>query len=423
MLETRTKSKSTYAALCEVIPGGVNSGARAFRGLDMTPLVVASAQGDTLTDVDGHSYLDLHASFGPLICGHSHPAVLDAVTRQLPHGLGYGMSCPLEEQLARRVVEWVPSIDKVRFVASGTEATLTAARLARGYTSRPLIVKFAGCYHGHADFFLVNAGSGVANLNQASSAGVPPELVASTICLPYNDPQAVRDAFRTHAERIAAVIVEPIAGNMGVVPGTPEFLQTLRDETRQSGSLLIFDEVISGFRVARGGAQELYNITPDLTCLGKILGGGFPIGAFGGRHDIMDHLYPIGDVYQAGTLSGNPIAMAAGLATLDLLSKPNFYAELDQKAAVFAEPLVNLPNVCLNRVGSMLTLFIGTTSVKNFSDVQALDPAHFRDFFRHLFDNGVFLPPSQFETWFISSVHCDTELHRAQNLILNFLTP
>ncbi len=327
------------------------------------------------------------------------------------------MSCPLEEKLARRVVSWVPSIDKVRFVASGTEATMTAIRLARGFTGRKLIIKFDGCYHGHADSLLVNAGSRVAHLSNASSAGVPPELVQSTLSLPYNDPQAALDAFKTYGDQIAAVIVEPIAGNMGVVPGTPEFLSTLRALTQNHGALLIFDEVISGFRVARGGAQELLGITPDLTTLGKVLGGGFPIGAFGGRADIMEHLYPLGDVYQAGTLSGNPIAMAAGLATLDLLSAPNFYSDLDAKAARFVSQLGDL---CVNRVGSMLTLFPGATSITNFTDVQALDPALFRNLFAHLFENGVFIPPSQFETWFISSVHRDSELARAAQLIRTY---
>ena len=414
----RTQSISTYNALCEVIPGGVNSGARAFKGLGVSPIVIGAAHGDTLTDVDGRTYLDLHASFGPLIVGHSHPKILDAITAQLPHGIGYGMSCPLEEKLARRVVDWVPSIDKVRFVASGTEATLTAARLARGYTSRNLIIKFDGCYHGHADFFLVNAGSRVAHLSGASSAGVPKELVQSTLSLPYNDPQAVHQAFKTYGDQIAAVIVEPIAGNMGVVPGAHDFLHALRTLTEEHGALLIFDEVISGFRVARGGAQELLNITPDLTTLGKILGGGFPIGAFGGRADIMEHLYPLGDVYQAGTLSGNPVAMAAGLATLDLLAAPNFYTDLEAKSARFA---AQLGDACVNRVGSMLTLFVGAKSVSNFADVQALDPALFRNLFSHLFDNGVFLPPSQFETWFISSVHRDSELDRAAHLIRTHL--
>ncbi len=412
---TREKTLQAFGSLCEHIPGGVNSGARAFVGLGQTPLIISSASGDTLTDVDGHTYFDLCCSWGPLIHGHAHPEVVAAVSEQLTRGMSYGITCEAEEKLARKVCELMPTIEKVRFVNSGTEATMSALRLARGFTQRDTIIKFVGCYHGHADFLLVQAGSGVAHLNEASSAGVPREMVKNTLCLPYNDIEALSAI----DERVAAVIVEPIAGNMGVVPATKEFLQVLREKTKECGALLIFDEVITGFRVGLGGAQELYGIEPDMTCLGKVVGGGFPVAAFGGSSEIMDHLSPMGQVYQAGTLSGNPVAMVAGLKTLELCEAPNFYQTIEAKARLLCDPLEE--KVCVQRVGSMFTIFMTKGPVRNFADAKACDHKQFADLFGHLLHNGVYLSPSPYETLFVSGVHRDGELIRTRDLALEIL--
>lgn len=374
--------KDVYRQLCEVIPGGVNSAARAFPGLGRTPLVVQEAREDLLIDVNGKEYIDFCGSWGALIHGHTVP---EEVYEQLSMGSSYGVSCLAEERLARKVVEMVPSIEQVRFVSSGTEATMSAVRLARAFTGRETIVKFAGNYHGHAD-----------------------PLLNITPLFPYNEPVQLSD-------NVAAVIVEPIAGNMGVIPAAPEFLQHLKKECERVGALLIFDEVITGFRVAAGGAQELYGIMPDLTCIGKIVGGGFPAAAFGGRREIMQQLAPVGPVFQAGTLSGNPVAMVAGFAALEKLT-PQFYADLEEKTARFLAPI---PNV--QRVGSMFTLFFGDLP-HNLDDVKKCDLEAFKHFFWELFDAGAYISPSQFEACFISAAHTEAHLQYAQQLLTSALS-
>lgn len=389
----RTKSLELYERLCEVIPGGVNSPVRAFKGLDIPPMVVEKASADMIYDVDGNGFIDYCGSWGPLIHGHAHPAIIQAASQRMAMGTTFGVTSEIEEQLARKIVGCIPSIEKIRFVSSGTEATMSAARLARGFTKRNLLVKFIGNYHGHADFFLVRAGSGVVNLTAtSSSAGIPDEIVSQTVCLQYNDIETCKQ-FLLHEknrEHIAAVIIEPIAGNMGCVPANKEFLWMLREITQSIGALLIFDEVISGFRVGLGGAQQLYGITPDLTCLGKIIGGGFPAAAFGGRREIMDCLAPLGNVYQAGTLSGNPVAMAAGLQALNMLEVDGFYEELERKTKIITKPVKALLNRkklnhCIQQVGSMFTIFFGRTSVANMEEGHLLDLDGFADFFRYMF--------------------------------------
>lgn len=427
-IQQRPKSQQIYNNLCEVIPGGVNSPVRAFKGLDMSPMVVECAAGDLIYDADGNAYIDYCGSWGPLIHGHAHPAILDAAHKRMMMGTTFGITSSIEEQLARKIVQLIPSVEKIRFVSSGTEATMSAARLARGYTGRDLIVKFIGNYHGHADFFLVQAGSGVIGLTPTSSSkGIPDEIVRHTVCLPYNDVEKCRE-FLLHPEyrdSIAAVIVEPIAGNMGCVSGTPEFLQMLREATQSIGAVLIFDEVISGFRVALGGAQALYGITPDMTCFGKIIGGGFPAAAFGGRREIMDCLAPLGPVYQAGTLSGNPVAMAAGLQALQMLEVDGFYEELLRKTNVITQPLKELLqkkniNACVQQIGSMFTVFFGRKKVSNMDEGMSLDLPEFARFFRYLFSNGIYIPPAQYETWFVSQAHTEDHLQHTRILILNY---
>jgi len=424
----RPKSKQCYQELCEVIPGGVNSPVRAFKGLGISPLVVERGAGDQIYDVDGNAYIDYCGSWGPLIHGHAHPEIVAAAQKRLAMGSTFGITTAIEEQLAREVVNLVPSIDKIRFVSSGTEATMSAVRLARGYTKRNLVVKFAGHYHGHADFFLVQAGSGVLGLTPtSSSAGIPEGIIQHTACLPFNDIEACR-AFLLHPDhrhQVAAVIIEPIAGNIGCVPATTEFLQMLRKVTGEIGALLIFDEVITGFRVGLGGAQEMYGVTPDLTCFGKVIGGGFPAAAFGGRQDIMDLLAPLGTVYQGGTLSGNPVAMEAGLKSLKMLQVPGVYQELMRKTNIITEPLRKLfaakdINACVQQVGSMFTIFFGATQVRNMSDVSQLDTTKFTEFFLYLFNEGVYIPPSQYEVWFVSMAHEEDNLMRTRDLILDY---
>lgn len=428
MINARLNSKKVYEELCTHIPGGVNSPVRSCKGLLPYPMVVESALADCLTDVDGNNYIDFCGSWGALIYGHAHPKILDAVQKRLSKGTTFGITTEIEGQLARKVSELMPSIEKIRFVSSGTEATMSAVRLARGYTKRDLIVKFSGNYHGHADFFLVQAGSGVTQLPHASSAGIPQDTIKNTISLPYNDISACR-AFLQDPKwctQIAAIILEPVAGNLGVVPAKKEFLQMLREESKKIGALLIFDEVISGFRVALGGAQELYGIKPDLTCVGKILGGGFPAAAFGGREEIMNHLAPLGSIYQAGTLSGNPIAMEAGLQTLSLLEQNvGTYESLVQKTEMLIEPIKeviakNQFQACIQSVGSMFTLFFGRTSVENFEEAQQLDEELFKEFFQYLFSHGVYIPPAQHEAWFISLVHSEKNIIKTRDLILDF---
>jgi len=415
-------TSTPFQKLCHVIPGGVNSPVRACQGLLEEPLIVEKGFGDTIEDIHGRQYIDYCGSWGALIHGHAHPKILDAVDQRMRKGTTFGISTLVEEQLARKVVDIVDSIDSVRFVNSGTEATMSAVRLARGFTKRKKIIKFVGHYHGHADFFLVKAGSGVAHLAESSSAGIPEEIVQHTLCLPFNDIEAVEKAI---TEDIAAVILEPIAGNMGVVPADPNFMAMLRKKTAEVGALLIADEVITGFRVSLKGAQPLYGIEADLTCLGKVVGGGFNAAAFGGRKEIMEHLAPLGSVYQAGTLSGNPLAMEAGFQALKMLEVDGFYEELERKTYLITQPIQkmihehNLP-AALQQVGSMFTLFFGPRQVRNFDDTQNFDPAKFKKFFNFMLDQGIYIPPSPYEAWFVSAAHTDEHLKKTRDTILTF---
>jgi glutamate-1-semialdehyde 2,1-aminomutase len=398
------------------IPGGVNSPVRAFGGVGGTPVFFTRGEGPFLYDVDGNRYLDYVASWGPMILGHNPPEVVEAVTRQAARSLGFGAPTELEIEMAERVIAMVPGIDMVRMVNSGTEATMSAIRLARGFTGRDLIVKFEGCYHGHSDALLVKAGSGLLTLGIPNSPGVPEDFVKHTLSLPYNDVDALSDAFTRFGDRLAAVIVEPVAGNMGCVPPLAEFLEALRALTTQYGAVLIFDEVMTGFRVARGGAQALYGIRPDLTTFGKIIGGGLPVGAFGGRADIMRKVAPVGPVYQAGTLSGNPLAMAAGLATLRALDDPSFHDRLEQKTRYLSEGLAARArakgvSVVVNWVCGMFGLFFTDAErVISYADVAACDVNTFNRFFHAMLDRGVYLAPSAFEAGFVSAAHEAAEL-------------
>ena len=408
--------QNLFAQAQKVIPGGVNSPVRAFRSVGGTPIFIREATGATVVDSDGNEYIDYVASWGPMILGHSHPEVVAAIRDAAGRGTSYGAPTALETGMAERLVSAFPSIEMVRMVSSGTEATMTAIRLARGWTGREKIVKFTGCYHGHADSLLVKAGSGVATLGIPGSPGVPKSLAELTIPLPFNDAGQVRSAMARHGEEIACIIVEPVAGNMGVVPPRPGFLETLREVTRASGALLIFDEVITGFRLAYGGWQTLTGIVPDLTCLGKIIGGGLPVGALGGRREIMEHLAPTGPVYQAGTLSGNPLAMSAGIATLDIL-RGKSYQEIDRRAADLCAGFLDLFRekglpVRINRVGSMFTLFFTANDVVDFESASRSDTAIFARFFRGMLAAGINLAPAQFEAGFVSFAHTDEEIAR-----------
>jgi glutamate-1-semialdehyde 2,1-aminomutase len=402
----------------KVIPGGVNSPVRACRSVGCDPLFIARAQGATVYDVDGNEYIDFVCSWGPMIMGHAHPEILAAITAAMEHGTSFGAPTPKEIELAAMVVEALPSVEKVRFVSSGTEATMSAVRLARGYTGKKVIVKFDGCYHGHADSFLVKAGSGVITLGIPGSPGVPEEIVKNTVSIPYNNVEILEKTLRDAALDIACVIVEPVAGNMGCVAPAPGFLQRLRELTAELGIVLIFDEVITGFRLAYGGAQEYFGIMPDLTCLGKIIGGGLPVGAYGGRAEIMDKIAPDGPVYQAGTLSGNPLAMAAGIATLKLLKQEGFYSRLNDKAARFAERLQEISErtkipVRLNRVGSLMTGFFTTEKVVDFVSAMTADTNRYGQHYRQMLSQGIYLAPSQFEVAFISSAQTEKQLEKA----------
>lgn len=386
------------------------------------PIVAARGKGALLFDADGKSYIDYCGSWGPLIHGHCHPTITAAVERQLALGSSFGLTTQVEQQLAAAVVERVPSIEKVRFVSSGTEATMSAVRLARAFTGRELLIKFSGNYHGHADLFLVQAGSSLAHMGISSSPGVPESCVRSTLSLPYNDGEAACRALRELP--VAAVIVEPIAANMGIVLPEPGFLELLREETAANGALLIFDEVITGFRVARGGAQELYSILPDLTCLGKVLGGGFPAAAFGGSSEIMELLAPLGAVFQAGTLSGNPVAMAAGLASLELLDNPGSYEQLDEKRRRLTDPVVEAlkgKKGVVQAVGSLFTLFFGVQRVSNFDEARQCDGALYPKFFRAMVAEGIYPPPSPYETWAVSLAHTDDQLDRTAEAVVSFV--
>jgi glutamate-1-semialdehyde 2,1-aminomutase len=412
-----SRSSELFARAQRLIPGGVNSPVRAFRAVGGEPLFIASAAGAHLRDADGREYLDYVMSWGPLILGHAHPAVVEAVTAAAQRGTSYGAPCEGEVELAERVVRKVPSIEKVRFVSSGTEATMSALRLARGFTGRRKILKFEGCYHGHADGLLVAAGSGVATLGIPGSPGVPEGTVADTLVAPYNDLAAVEQVVAVHGRDLAAVIVEPVVGNMGVVAPREGYLRGLREITARAGALLVFDEVITGFRLGPGGAQQLYGVLPDLTCLGKIIGGGLPVGAYGGRADIMSKVAPEGPVYQAGTLSGNPLAMAAGRATLDALDAPGVYERLDALAARLQAGLVEAGRktgvaLTVNRVGSLLTAFFNEGPVADWPGAKRSDTARFGRFFHAMLDRGVYLPPAQFEALFVSLAHTEADLDR-----------
>ncbi len=420
----REKSIAAFEEAQKYIPGGVNSPVRALRSVGATPLFIRKAEGVTLTDIDDNQYTDFCLSWGVFIAGHANPSVQQAVISAIPNGTSYGIPTLLETQLAKRVSDLIPSMEQVRFVNSGTEATMSAIRLARGYTKRDYIIKFEGCYHGHADHLLVSAGSGVATCGISSSAGVPQDFAKYTLVAPFNDKEAVREIFRQHKNEIAAIIVEPVPANMGVVPQQEDFLRFLREITLENQSLLIFDEVITGFRLTLGGAQKYYGISPDLTTVGKIVGGGFPAAAFGGRKEIMQLLAPLGPVYQAGTLSGNPIAMTAGLATLAILSQPNIYEDLNAKAEKFIKALAAIlrpKGVVINHVGNMFTpFFTNGVGPQNFSDVKKSDTAAFARFFRYMLSHGVYISPSQFEGNFISIQHTEEKLAEVLEIAKGF---
>lgn len=408
-------SQKMFEQAQKYIPGGVNSPVRACKSVGCDPVFIDKASGSSIYDVDGNEYTDFVCSWGPMIMGHAHPKIVEAVQQTAMSGTSFGAPTPTEIELAKMVVEAVPSVEKVRFVNSGTEATMSAIRLARGYTGKDVVVKFDGCYHGHADSFLVKAGSGVITLGIPGSPGVPDDVVKNTISIPYNNVETLEKTLRDEKLGIACVILEPVAGNMGCVRPSKQFIDTLRALTEELGIVLIFDEVITGFRLAYGGAQEFFGITPDLTCLGKIIGGGLPVGAYGGKAVIMDQIAPDGPVYQAGTLSGNPLAMAAGIATLKLLREPGFYEKLNDKAAAYAEKLekvasgVDVP-VQLNRVGSLMTPFFTSEPVTDFESAMKCDTDRYAQHFRQMLEQGVYLAPSQFEVAFISAVHTEKEL-------------
>jgi len=411
-----SRSHDLFTAAQRHIPGGVNSPVRAFRGVGGDPVFFESAAGAYITDADGKRYIDYVGSWGPMILGHAHPEIIAAVTERVAMGLSFGAPTELETLMADKVCELVPSMDLVRMVSSGTEATMSALRLARGYTGRDKVIKFEGCYHGHVDSLLVKAGSGMLTLGEPSSPGVPAALAELTITLNYNDSEQIRQTFAEIGDQIAAVIVEPVAGNMNCIPPLPGFLEALREACDQSGAVLIFDEVMTGFRVARGGAQERFGITPDLTALGKIIGGGMPVGAFGGKRAIMEHISPLGPVYQAGTLSGNPIAMTAGLKTLELISEPGFHDQVaaqTERLTSGLEAQANAAGIGLstNRAGAMFGLFFTDAgAVTNYAQATACNQDQFRQFFHAMLDQGVYLAPSAFEAVFVSGVHGDAEI-------------
>ena len=413
----KENSRKLYSSAKEVMPGGVNSPVRAFNAVGGEPLFIKSGKGSQIIDVDGNKFIDYVASWGPLIFGHAHPRVVEAIIRQAELGTSYGASTELEIELAEKVVNAIPSVEVVRMVNSGTEAVMSALRLARGITGRDKIVKFEGCYHGHVDSLLVKAGSGLVSLGIPECPGIVSSLAEKTVNLSYNDVEGVRDLFEREGKNIAALIVEPIAGNMGVIPPIPDFLQTLREETKKAGALLIFDEVISGLRVSLGGAQNLFGITPDITCMGKIIGGGLPVGAYGASKEVMDHISPVGSIYQAGTLSGNPLAMAAGNVVLDLLSEPRVYELLEEKSKKLCDGFQKNTqelgvSAQFNRVGSMFSMFFTDQPVTNFESVKTCDTKFFKTYFNELLKEGIYIAPSQFEAGFMSAIHSDKEIEQ-----------
>lgn len=417
MLKT-SRSEELHRKASELIPGGVNSPVRAFRSVGLSPIYIARGVQGHIWDADGNEYIDFISSWGPLLIGHSHPHIQQAVAEELKNGTSYGACNEREVEMAELICDFFPSVEMVRMVNSGTEATMSAIRLARGYTGRDKIIKFEGCYHGHADSFLIKAGSGLATFGQTGSAGVTAHTAEDTLVATYGDISSVKDLIQHFgAETIAAVILEPIMGNMGLVQPNPQFLHDLRSLTLEHGILLIFDEVISGFRAARGGAQELYGIRPDLTCLGKIIGGGLPVGAFGGRRDIMQYLSPLGPVYQAGTLSGNPLALAAGAQMLRELSQEGFYQDLENKAVRFEEMLRPVldryaDRITYNRVGSLSTLFFRPGGVTSYQEATECNTELYARYFKLMLDQGIYLPPSQYECMFLSMAHTEEDLQR-----------
>jgi glutamate-1-semialdehyde 2,1-aminomutase len=416
--DLRPRSTEIFERGKKTLVGGVDSPVRAFRAVGGTPLVIDHAKGARLYDVDGREYIDFVCSWGALILGHAHPDIVAAISDQASRGTSFGMTSPLEVELGEKITKAIPSVEMVRFVNSGTEAAMSAVRLARGFTKRDLVVKFEGCYHGHSDGFLSEAGSGLATLGISASPGVPDAFAALTLNIPYNDLEAVEIIFKKHPDKIAAVIVEPVAANMGVVPPAQGFLEGLRAITKKEKSLLIFDEVITGFRMAYGGAQSVYKIDPDLTVMGKIIGGGLPVAAYGGKREIMEHIAPLGPIYQAGTLSGNPLAMRAGLATLPKLEAPGFYEGVNRKTQRLAEGLRAALKESkirgeVNVAGSLLTIFFADSPIRNYADAKKSDPALFATFFHNMLSRGVFIAPSQYEALFISAAHTDADIDRA----------
>jgi glutamate-1-semialdehyde 2,1-aminomutase len=404
------KSKAFFSQAQLLIPGGVNSPVRACRSVGTEPRFIQRADGCHIYDVDGNEFVDYIGSWGPMILGHRHPQVIKALEAVLLNGTSFGAPTEMEIRLAQMVIDAVPSVEMVRMVNSGTEATMSAIRLSRGATGRDLIIKFDGCYHGHADTLLVDAGSGVATLAIAGSPGVPKAFIENTLSLPYNDMETISRVMKARGDQIAAIIVEPVAGNMGLVPPADNFLATLRQCCDRYGTILIFDEVMTGFRVAYGGAQSLYNISPDLSCFGKIIGGGLPVGAYGGRRDLMGQVAPQGPVYQAGTLSGNPLAMAAGIATLTEIGRPGFYGTLDTTSERLLSGLRRAAEksgieISVDRVGSMLGLFFAAGPVRNFAEAKKSDLKRFSEFYQGMLCRGIYLAPSQFEAWFVSAAH------------------
>ena len=408
------------------MPGGVNSPVRAFKNINGNPIFFEKAKGAYLFDADGNEYIDYIGSWGPMIMGHSHPEVVNAIKNQADLGTSYGAPTGLESDVASLIIQCIPSIEKIRMVNSGTEATMSTIRLARGYTNKNKIIKFDGCYHGHVDSLLIKAGSGVSTFGLPDSPGIPKDLAKHTITCPYNDVEAFEKIFHEIKDDLAAVIVEPVAGNMGFVPGTKKFLETLREKTSSSNSLLIFDEVMSGFRVSLGGAQEIYNIKPDLTALGKVIGGGLPVGAFGGKKDIMDYLAPIGPVYQAGTLSGNPLAMAAGSTLLNLIIKENPFELLEANAKELLGGMRNIMDTAgipfsTNQMGGMFGFFFSEKLPNNITDVSASDDNIFALFLNACIRNGIYFAPSKFEAGFISTKHGNNEIHKTLEIIENII--